>query len=184
MINSKDRAFYIGASDSSMVVGNWKTKTFEKWWMQKLGLNKDSVSTEAMKVGTAFEHKILDSLGCNKDKQIILEDLGLRVNYDGDLGNHIYEVKTYSKDEFKVSKQYWRQAQVEMFAWAEECGVIPEFDIVAYKVTESDYSNFFNPIDKSRLELFHIDYDPNFIQGEYLPKLMHLHKCIQEGRMP
>ena len=31
MIQSNDRSGYIGASDTSIVVGNWNTKTFEKY---------------------------------------------------------------------------------------------------------------------------------------------------------
>ena len=45
-----------------MVVGNWNTKTFEKWWLEKLGLYKNNLSNEAMKAGNNYEHKILDSL--------------------------------------------------------------------------------------------------------------------------
>ena len=41
MIASQDRSGYIGASDVQYVIGNWKTKTWEKWWMQKLGINQD-----------------------------------------------------------------------------------------------------------------------------------------------
>ena len=43
MIQSQDRSGYIGASDTSMVVGNWNRKTFEKWWLEKLGLNKNDI---------------------------------------------------------------------------------------------------------------------------------------------
>ena len=118
MIQSQDRSGYFGASDTSMVVGNWKTKTFEKWWLEKLGLNKNNLSTEAMKAGNNYEHKILDALeieGMEKDKQIIIDRL--RVNLDGNTDTCIYEVKTHNiNKEFKVSKQYWRQAQVEMYA--------------------------------------------------------------------
>ena len=141
MIQSQDRSYYIGASDTSMVVGNWKTKTFEKWWLEKLGLNKSNFSTEAMKAGNNYEHKILDALeieGLEKDKQIIIDRL--RVNLDGNTNTCIYEVKTHNiNKEFKVSKQYWRQAQVEMYA-----SNIRKLFIVAYGLTENDYINFFN----------------------------------------
>ena len=76
LIQSQDRSYYIGASDTSMVVGNWTTKTFEKWWLEKLGLYKNELKTEAMKTGTNYEHKILDALkveGLEKDKQIIID---------------------------------------------------------------------------------------------------------------
>ena len=63
MITDHDRSGWIGASDVQYVIGNWKTKTWEKWWMTKLGLSKKNIETEATKAGTNWEHKILDSLG-------------------------------------------------------------------------------------------------------------------------
>lgn len=164
-----------------MVVGNWKTKTFEKWWLEKLGLNKNNLSTEAMKAGNNYEHKILESLkieGLEMDKQIIIDRL--RVNLDGNTNTCIYEVKTHKQEkEFKVSKQYWRQAQVEMYA-----SKIHNLYIVAYALQESDYSNYFNEIDNSRIEKIKVDYDEQFIQEEYLPKLKILSECLEKGVFP
>lgn len=181
MIQSQDRSYYIGASDTSMVVGNWTTKTFENWWLEKLGLNKNSFSTEATKAGNNYEHKILDSLEIetlHKDKQIIIDRL--RVNLDGNTNTCIYEVKTHkSEKEFKVSKQYWRQAQVEMYASG-----IYKLYIVAYGLQENDYNNYFNEIDKNRLELINVDYDKEFIENEYLPKLEILTECLKKGVFP
>lgn len=181
MIQSQDRSYYIGASDTSMVVGNWTTKTFENWWLEKLGLNKNSFSTEATKAGNNYEHKILDSLEIetlHKDKQIIIDRL--RVNLDGNTNTCIYEVKTHkSEKEFKVSKQYWRQAQVEMYA-----SKIHKLFIVAYALEEQDYNNYFNEIDKKRIQLIPIEYDEKFIESEYLPKLQILSKCLKKGVFP
>lgn len=181
MIQSQDRSYYIGASDTSMVVGNWTTKTFENWWLEKLGLNKNSFSTEATKAGNNYEHKILDSLDIetlHKDKQIIIDRL--RVNLDGNTDTCIYEVKTHkSEKEFKVSKQYWRQAQVEMYA-----SKIHKLFIVAYALEEQDYNNYFNEIDKKRIQLIPIEYDEKFIENEYLPKLQILSKCLKKGVFP
>ena len=181
MIQSQDRGGYIGASDTSFVVGNWKTKTFEKWWLEKLGLNKNDISTEAMKAGNNYEHKILESLKVDDlemDKQIIIDRL--RVNLDGNTDTCIYEVKTYNEEkEFKVSKQYWRQAQVEMYA-----SNIHELYIVAYGLNDNDYKNFFNKIDKDRIKLLQVEYDENFIKDEYLPKLEILTNCLKKGVFP
>lgn len=181
LIQSQDRSYYIGASDTSMVVGNWGTKTFEKWWLEKLGLNKNDIKTEAMQTGTNYEHKILDALeidGLEKDKQIIIDRL--RVNLDGNTSTCIYEVKTHNiEKEFKVSKQYWRQAQVEMFA-----SNIHKLYIVAYGLQEDDYKNFFNTIDKDRIKLLQVDYDEKFITEEYIPKLEILTRCLKEGVFP
>lgn len=181
MIQSQDRSYYIGASDTSMVVGNWETKTFENWWLEKLGLNKNNFSTEATKAGNNYEHKILDSLeikDLEKDKQIIIDRL--RVNLDGNTDNCIYEVKTHKAEkEFKVSKQYWRQAQVEMYA-----SQIHKLFIVAYALEENDYNNYFNQINKERLKLIAVAYDSQFIEKEYIPKLTILTKCLKEGVFP
>jgi len=181
LIQSQDRSYYIGASDTSIVVGNWQTKTFEKWWLEKLGLNKNNLSTEAIKAGNNYEHKILDALeieGLEKDKQIIIERL--RVNLDGNTDTCIYEVKTHNTNkEFKVSKQYWRQAQVEMYA-----SNIHKLYIVAYGLTENDYINYFNEIDKKRIEKIEVKYDKTFIEKEYLPKLQILSTCLKEGVFP
>ena len=181
MIQSQDRSYYIGASDTSMVVGNWETKTFEKWWLEKLGLLKNELKTEAMQAGNNYEHKILDSLNIEnliKDNQIIIDRL--RVNLDGNTNTCIYEVKTYNcEKEFKVSKQYWRQVQVEMYA-----SKIFSLFIVTYGLEENDYKNYFNKIDKVRLKLIPIEYDEKFIKNEYLPKLEILTKCLKEGVFP
>ena len=98
MITDHDRSGYIGASDVQYVIGNWKTKTWEKWWMQKLGINQDHFDNQYTLAGTNWEHRILDSLhipGLEKDRQCIIEDLRLRVNLDGNTPDRIKEVKTY-----------------------------------------------------------------------------------------
>ena len=181
MIQSQDRSYYIGASDTSMVVGNWKTKSFENWWLEKIGLRQNKLNNEAIKAGNNYEHKILETLeieGLEKDKQIIIDRL--RVNLDGNTSDCIYEVKTHNADkEFKVSKAYWRQAQVEMYA-----SNIHKLYIVAYDLIEKDYKNYFNKIDKERLHFYEVEYDKNFIQNEYLPKLRILSNCLENGRFP
>lgn len=193
MIADKDRSYYIGASDTDKVVGNWNTATFKKWYLEKLKLTKNTFTSKAMKVGTAWEHKILDTKpGVEKDAQIIIEGLGLRVNYDGTSSGsskiskgapHIYEVKTYSAEEYKVSKSHWRQAQVEIFAYFQKHKVLPTLSILAYQVTEEDYQNYFRPVALERLSEHPIEYDEEFI-AEYVPKLKHLNECIRRGVMP
>ena len=61
MIANHDRSGYIGASDVQFVIGNWKTKTWEKWWMQKLGISQGHFDNEFTKAGTNWEHRILDA---------------------------------------------------------------------------------------------------------------------------
>ena len=181
MIASKDRSNYFGASDTSYIVGNWNTKSFEKWCLIKLGIARNDFTSESIQAGNNYEHKILEALdvpNLKKDKQIIIDRL--RVNLDGNTENCIYEVKTYnSQKEFKVSKQYWRQAQVEMYA-----SNIKNLYIVAYGLVEKDYRNFFNEIDIQRLKKIKVDYDKEFIDKEYLPKLKYLSECLDKGKYP
>lgn len=180
MISSKDRSYYFGASDTSMIVGNWSTKSFEKWWLEKLGLRTSTFTNENMQTGTAFEHKILDSLDeeIEKDKQIILGRL--RVNLDGSKIDTIYEIKTYNfLKVFKVSKQHNMQVQVQMYA----TGIRKTF-VVAYGLLESDYKNFYNSVDKKRLSFFQVEYDIKFIEDIYIPKLEYLSKCLEKGIFP
>ena len=182
MIASKDRSGYFGASDIDKIVGNWKTKTWEKWWMQKLGINNDHFDNKYTLAGTHYEHRILESLGIpmELDKQIILEDLLLRVNYDGFATDCIYECKTFINEKgFKVSKKYREQVQVQMFASG-----LRRAKIIAYGLVEGDYDNFFHPIEKDRRHEFIVEYDEKWINTVFLPRLKYLAKCLTEGRMP
>lgn len=180
MIADKSRAFWIGASDTNYVVGNWQTDSFKKWWLQKLDLHESNFTNKAMKCGNAFEHKILDCIGCRKDHQILIPELHLRVNYDGDREGTIYEVKTHKAEKaFKVSKAYWRQAQVEMFTMNTKT-----LYIVSYALTEQEYLNYFAPIEVERIKYHQVEYDEDFINNEYLPKLKKLGECLERGEMP
>ena len=184
MIADQDRSGYIGASDTAMVIGNWKTKTWEKWWMQKIGINTDHFDNKYTIAGTNWEHRILDSLhlpNLEKDKQIIIEDLRLRVNLDGNTPFRIIEVKTYqwAKGWKKTPKKYIDQVQVQMFA-----SQILDTEIAAYGLEEADYDNFFRDIDPRRLQEIPVQYDPKWVETEYLPKLRILTDCLKRGVFP
>lgn len=182
MIESKDRSGYFGASDTDKIIGNWKTATFEKWWLQKIGINRDHFDNRYTLAGTHYEHKILESLGLplELDKQIILEDLRLRVNLDGNTDDCIYECKTYIFEKgFIMPKKYINQVQVQMFASG-----IHKGKIIAYGLTEGDYDNYFNDIVPERRSEFDIAYNEKWIREVYLPKLTYLAECLKEGRFP
>lgn len=185
MISDHDRSGWFGASDTATIMGNWKTKTFGKWWMQKLGLDNSHFTNTAMNAGTYYEHEILDYIKApRRDFQILLPALRLRVNLDGDGQGQIYEVKTHSAaKEFKVTKAYWQQVQVQMWAKSQVERVVPHAEIVAYGLTEEDYRNFFNPIDPARLKKYPIGYDPAFIE-QYLVRLKYLKECLERGAWP
>ena len=184
MITDHDRSGYIGASDTQYVVGNWKTKTWEKWWMQKLGINNDHFENEFTKAGTNWEHRILDSLNLTnleKDKQIIIEDLRLRVNLDGNTPVRIKEVKTYKweKGWKKTPQKYIDQVQVQMFASG-----IGGADIVTYGLVPEDYKNYLRELDPSRLRQIPVGYDIHWVESVYLPKLRILADCLKRGVWP
>ena len=183
MIASHDRSGYIGASDTDKVIGNWKTKTWEKWWMQKIGINTDHFDNRYTIAGTNWEHRILDSLqlpDLEKDKQIIIEDLRLRVNLDGNTPLRIKEVKTYQWAKgWKTPKKYIDQVRVQMFGSG-----IHEADIVAYGLQEADYDNFFREIDPERLQEIPVVYNLKWIEDVYLPKLRILADCLKRGVFP
>lgn len=182
MIASQDRSYYIGASDVEKVVGNWKTKTWQKWWMQKIGVDNSHFDNVYTLAGTHFEHRILESLGMPMefDKQFIDEDLRLRVNLDGNSEDCIYECKTFVNEKgFKVPMKYIRQVQVQMFVSG-----IHRAEIVAYGLEEEDYNNFFRPIDAERVHRFNIPYNPEWIEKDYLPKHLKLKDCLVKGVMP
>ena len=183
MIASQDRSGYIGASDVQYVIGNWKTKTWEKWWMQKIGINTDHFDNKYTLAGTNWEHRILDSLhlpGLEKDRQFIIEDLRLRVNLDGNLPDRIEEVKTYQWAKgFKCPQKYKNQVQVQMFG-----SKIFGADIVAYGLEEADYNNFLRDIDPQRRQIIPVAYDPKWVETVYLPKHMILADCLKRGVFP
>lgn len=185
MITDQDRSGWFGASDTAYIMGNWKTKTFRKWWMQKLGIDTDHYVSRAMNAGTYYEHAVLDHIGAErKDHQILLSDLRLRVNLDGDAVGKIHEVKTHkAENEFKVSKAYYQQVQVQCYAKLTVEKIVPVAEIVSYALTEDDYRDFFNPIDPERVKRHPIAYDPSFIEA-YLPRLKYLVSCLVKGVFP
>lgn len=185
MITDNDRSGWFGASDTAYIMGNWNTKTFKKWWLTKLGLNCDNFTTRAMNAGTYYEHAILDHIGApRKDEQIIIPELRLRVNLDGDAPRHIYEVKTHKAEKpFKVSKAYLQQVRVQMFAKKSIEGCMPIAEIISYGLLEEDYKNFFNDIDPNRLQRHPIEYDTAFIEA-YLPRIEYLLECMVKGVFP
>ena len=180
MISSKDRSGYIGASDTKYVMGKWTTKTFEKWWRTKQGIEVNNFTNDAMMAGTAYEHKILDALGIfglEKDKQIV--KVKLRVNLDGNTDSKIYEVKTHNAEkEFKVSSAYRMQVNVEMYALG-----VREAEIVAYALVPEDYNNYYRDIDQDRLTHHPIEYDEGFIK-KYERRMLYLSKCLEDGTFP
>lgn len=182
MIASKDRSGWFGASDTDKIVGNWETATFEKWWMEKLGIMRNDFQNTYLLAGTYLEHRILGSLGIpmEMDKQILMNNLKLRVNLDGNTSDTIYECKTHKDGKpFRMPKKYTQQVNVQMYA----TGMRRAF-VVVYTLHEEDYENFFLPIDKDRISSYAVEYDEKFIADTYLPRLSYLRDCLAKGTFP
>lgn len=185
MIRDQDRSGWFGASDASMIMGNWSTKTFEKWWMQKLGLNTDRFVSTAMNAGTYYEHAVLEAVGAPRfDHQILLPELLLRVNLDGDAPGRIWECKTHKVEKaYKPTKAHVQQVNVQMYAKLMTEKVLPDAVIVAYGLEEGDYRNFFREIDRSRIHTYPVGYDAGFIQ-RFLGRLERLAGSLRKGEWP
>ena len=189
MIASKDRSGWFGASDVDKIVGNWNTKTWMDWWLVKMGVARNDIETVAMNAGTHKEHQCLEFISpfMETDKQIIIEPLRLRINLDGNLRRHIYEVKTHSAEKvFKPSKKQIQQVMVQMYGMtiSEMDGFDLMADIVSYALTEQDYKNYFLPIDPERLNLHPIAYDEWWLDKVFLPRITYLSDCLIKGILP
>lgn len=162
-------------------MGNTDTKAFRKWWLIKTGVISDNLETLAMNAGTNFEHRILDALGIvERDRQFLIPELRLRVNLDGNTEDTNCEVKTYKLYKgFKLPKKYVQQVQVQMFGSGLRKSVL-----YAYGLKDEDYKNYFNPIDLERILSFPINYDKDFVQNIYLPKLTYFAYCLEKGVLP
>ena len=178
MITDLDRSYYIGASDTKMVMGKWTSKTFWDWWNIKKGLEETTVDNIYTRAGSMWEGKILDYLNIpERDKQIIIGRL--RVNLDGNDETTIYEIKTFKNDNgFKLPKHYWQQAQVEMYAFNYEICLV-----VAYGLEEEDYMEV-TEVDEERLHFFPIRRNDEWIENEYLPRANYLIDCLEWGKEP
>jgi hypothetical protein len=182
MIESKDRSGWFGASDTDRIIGSFNTKTFIDWWLTKEGVTSNNFESAEMNAGTHWEHRILEYVNedMEMDKQILIPELRLRINLDGNTEDTDYECKTYKANKvFKVPLKYKRQVWVQMFG-----SKLRKAYIVAYGLTENDYINYLAPIDKDRLGLFPIEYNEDFINNTYLPRLRYLVYCLNEGIFP
>lgn len=183
MISNHDRSGFIGASDTKYVIGNWNTKTFEKWWLKKIGIDTSHFDNKYTKAGTNFEHKIIESLEIDNvemDKQVIVGRL--RINLDANTNDCIYEIKTYQFEKgFNIEKHkdYINQVLVQMYGTR-----IHKAYIVAYGLEVKEYDNYLVKIDKKRLDKIPIEYDKKWIEEAFLPRFKYLEKCLIEGKFP
>ena len=121
MIKDFDRRYWFGASDAKYIFGSHNTTSWRDWWAIKCGVSESNFFGNIYtKAGNTFEHSILKTWNpdIQFDRQILIPELRLRVNLDGNTEDEIFEVKTYQIDKgFKVTEGYFYQAQLQMLAW-------------------------------------------------------------------
>lgn len=187
MITNKDRSGWFGASDTTIVVGNWDTATFRNWWMVKLGLTSDSYSNPYMDAGNLLEIPIIEAIERHESRKIekgelpvYIPEYKIRVNFDGLCAESVIEIKTAKKMFSKVPLGYWRQCQVLMYATKRTTA-----ELYAYEPTEFDYQCPYYPdITLARLKRFEVSYDENFIISEYLPRVIVLADALESKKFP
>ena len=187
MIKNQNRSKWIGASDTSMVVGNWDTETFKVWWAMKLGISQERVETKRMKYGNAIEIPVIRAIEKNEGVKIRIGKhpyynilLRLRVNYDGLRKDEVVEIKTTKNKFEKVPKNYWRQCQVLMYRKKKKTTALYQYEMTAYDCLNPYFAN----IDLNRLTRHVIEYDEDFIKKEYLPRLRYLARCLRAKKFP
>lgn len=166
MISDLDRAYWFGASDSQKVMTpNHTTKTWQTWWRIKCGLEEpEFIGNKYTEAGTRFEHPILECFDktINKDRQLIIEELRLRVNYDGDKDGTIFEVKTHkAENPFEITPYIQAQVQTQMYVWQECRDDFKKLYILSYGLTDRDYTNAdptVKDIDFDRIKVHEVKY--------------------------
>ena len=178
MIADQDRKWWIGASDSYKVITpNHSTKTWQAWWRVKLGIEEpEFTGNKYTEAGTRFEHPILQCFDkdMNLDRQLIIEDLRLRVNYDGDKDGRIYEVKTHRADKpFEITPYIEAQVQTEMYVWQQCMDDFKGLYILSYGLMDRDYEiePTVDDIDFDRIKIHKVKYKRR--------KVKHFLECLE-----
>ena len=104
----------------------------------------------------------------NEDRQLVIERLRLRVNYDGDMDGNIFEVKTHKADNpFEISQYIYAQVQTQMYVWKECMDEFHHLYVLSYALTEDDYANLepsVDDIDFNRIKIHKVKYNKKHIK--------------------
>lgn len=195
MITDFDRSLKFGASDTSIIMGGWKGKTFNNWWLEKVGLlEHEEFSNVYTEAGNRFEIPVLESLGIDGmeyGKRVVWGECeALTVNLDGNTDDTNHEVKSVMLEKAmdyprRVPRNHWRQTQVQMLASG-----LRKTELDVYGILEEEYDMIregWQPtvfdIEPGRLFKVPVEYDEKFI-AKYLPRLRYLAECLENGRQP
>ena len=187
MIKNQNRSRWFGASDTSIIMGNWDTETFKNWWAIKLGFKDKGASSWIMDCGNIMEIPIIRFIEKQEGKKIKIGrhpyyklSLRLRVNYDGLRKDEVVEIKTTENIWKSIPKKYWQQCQVLMWKKRKV-----KTGLYIYQMEKTDYLRpYFPDIDPKRLTRREIEYDESFINNEYLPRLKYLASCLRAKKFP
>lgn len=198
---SLDRRFWIGASDTKMVMSkdhegdNWK-----KWWGIKTGFLESGqhFSTKYTVAGDIYEKPIVRAFEADvvEDRTILLPEYSLRVNLDADIpGEKIIEAKTYMISNGKMDvrsqtyKNYCYQIHVQQFAWWVKFGEKIDAEMRTYYLKPEDYESAQRgialPLDYDRFDRHEIKYDATcelWLENYYLPRLKPLGESLRRLR--
>lgn len=212
MIHDFDRRYWFGASDAKHIYAHTETSTWRRWWDTKTGKCRNVFTGNIYtKAGNTFEHSILKSWcsSITMDRQILIPELRLRVNLDGNLPDTIVEVKTHQINRpFEITDGYYYQAQLQMLAWKlepvmrfKDCEGCPKLKgknlplkrhiILSYGLYPDEYYTDYSkeriedgtvPIDKSRIVVHEIK-PSRSVQRKGKKSLQKLAKRLREEEM-
>ena len=188
MIHDDDRSYWFGASDSQKIITpNHSTKTWQSWWRVKVGIDEpEFTGNKYTDAGIKFEHPILECFDkdINKDRQLYLEDLRLRANYDGDKNGVIYEVKTHGADKpFEITPYIEAQVQTQMYVWQQCRDDFKGLYILSYGLTEHDYNCDTPEVDFNRIKVHKVKYKKGNVR-RFLKCIKPLVEELDEMRKP
>lgn len=188
MISDHDRSYWFGASDSQKILTpNHNTKSWEQWWRVKCGIEEpEFIGNEYTRAGEMYEHPILEAFDkdINTDRQLYLEDLRLRVNYDGDKNGIIYEVKTHKiENPFEITPYIYAQVQTQMYVWKEtSCTPFINLYILSYGLSAEERRTF-SPVDPDRIKVHKVKYSKGHVK-RFIKSLKPLVERLDEMRKP
>lgn len=153
---TSDRWRYVGGSEANMIYMNYNTKTFKKWWSNKLaGLPEREFNNKRMSVGTILEHDIID-LYEQKNNVVGIREASkvkgiARANTDYILGDKVSDVKATEKAfewflNERVPINYKRQLIHYMYVFE-----LNKASIIAYQVDDELLNEPFQELNENKL---------------------------------
>ena len=185
---TKNRGLYIGGSEANMIYMGYHTKTFKKWWTQKLlGVHLPSHSNRNMSVGTILEHEILDlyefinqvkgERGLSKIKGIA------RGNTDYIIDGKVVDVKaTKSAYDWFLSGTVPIAYRRQLIHYCYVFG-LSKASILAYQVDDDLLVNPFQELDEKKLFEIEVEITSDKLK-EHERRLNILEECRDKNEFP